>query len=313
MRGRTLAALAALAAVDLAVLALGYRAHTGSLPPYQRTSEAFEVSDSPTTEPTGTPVDEDTVVGRVLLGVNAAGDVLRATRGACEARFDNPARIWTGSVDDDDRLAAVEPPGIREVLGLMVYTDGSLRVSGLDDDCDPVTFESTDAGASWQARADSELWRLPSDTTAATVTRPLESTREVPCPVVQIVNLPDSRAIASCSEGTFFTLPAKAITARSASDYDQLSATAGPADGQFFVFGSTEDCQASVGLTLPDDQAPEERECFTEDKAPLAIASAEDLLVIQLGNDLLVSRDEGASFETVGEPSAVEETTAAAS
>ncbi len=33
--------------------------------------------------------------------------------------------------------------------------------------------------------------------------------------------------------------------------------------------------------------------CFDENKAPLAIASAGDLLVIQLGNDLRVSRDEG--------------------
>ena len=123
------------------------------------------MSDSPTTAPTASPVDEDTVVGPALLGVNAAGDVLRATRGACEERFDNPARIWTGNVDDGDRLAAVEPPDIREVLGLMVYADGKLRVSGLDEACDPVTFDSTDAGASWQASAASELWRLSGDTT----------------------------------------------------------------------------------------------------------------------------------------------------
>ena len=38
---------------------------------------------------------------------------------------------------------------MREVLGLMVYADGRLRVSGLDLDdgrCVPVTFDSTDAG-----------------------------------------------------------------------------------------------------------------------------------------------------------------------
>ena len=46
----------------------------------------------------------------MLLGVNAAGDVLRATRGACEERFDNPARIWAGNVDDGVALIAVEPP-----------------------------------------------------------------------------------------------------------------------------------------------------------------------------------------------------------
>ena len=42
-----------------------------------------------------------------------------------------------------------------------------------------------------------------------------------------------------------------------------------------------------------EDHGLDELKCFDEDKAPLAIASAGDLLVIQLGNDLRVSRDEG--------------------
>jgi hypothetical protein len=313
MRGRTLAALAALAAVDLAVLALGYRAHSGSLPPFQRSSEAFEVSDSPTTEPTASAVDEDAVVGPVLLGINAAGDVLRATRGACEERFDRTAQIWTGNVDDGDRLAAVAPLEIREVLGVMVYADGKLRVSGLDEGCQPVTFDSVDSGASWQASPVAELWRLSGDVAASLITRPVGTPANLPCPATQIVNLPDWRAIASCSQSTFVRLGPKSQVSLSASEYEQLSATPGPTDDQYFVFGDTEDCVASVGLTSSDSQDVEELQCFSERKAPLAIASAGDLLVIQLGNDLKVSRDDGGHFDTVGQPSVVEGATQASS
>jgi hypothetical protein len=313
MRRRTFAAFTALVVVDFAVLILGYRAHTGSLPPLQRSAGAFEVTDLPTAEPTATPADDDTVIGPVLLGVNAAGDVLRATRGACEEQFDNQARIWTGNVGDGERLALVELPGIREVLGLIVYAKGKLRVSGLDDACDRVTFDSDDGGASWQASPDSALWRLSGDTTANTVINPLDDEKDVPCPGVQMVNLPKRRAIAACSSATYSILAGGEVTASpSVSDYDQLSVTAGPTRGSYVVFGTTQDCLASVGVAVPDVPDVDQLQCFNENKAPLAIASAGDLLVVQLGNDLRVSRDGGATFDTVGEPSA-DETSAAAS
>ncbi len=319
MRGRTLAALAALAVVDVAVVAVGYRAHTGNLPPMQRSSVGFEVSQTPTAAPTGPPADDDSVVGPILLGVNKAGDVLRATRGACEERFDNPTRLWAGNVDDGVALTAVEPPpGLREVLGLMVYADGRFRVSGLElveEKCEPVTFDSTDGGATWQANDDAvTIWRLAGDTTASRVTGPRGAEIGTPCVAVQIVNLLPTRAIASCERLNYFTLapgePGRTLTAN---DYKQLSVTAGPDDERYFVLGATPDCAASVGLSSPEDQSVDELECFGDDRAPLAIASADGVLVVQLGNDLLVSEDDGESFDTVGEPSVVEGSTAAAS
>ena len=150
MRGRTLAALVALAVVDILVLVLGYRAHTGTLPPLQRSASAFDGRPRPRRrQPTGEPTSDDEVVGPVLLGVNAAGDVLRATRGACEEQVRQPGPHLDRQRRRRRRAEPVDPPAIREVLGLMVYADGRLRVSGLDEDCVPVTFDSTDAGASW--------------------------------------------------------------------------------------------------------------------------------------------------------------------
>jgi hypothetical protein len=316
MRGRTLVALAALAVIDVAVLAVGYRAHTGTLPPMQRSSESFEVSETPTAEPTGSPADDNSVTGPVLLGVNARGNVLRATRGACEERFDKPARLWAGRIEDDVALPVVDPPpGLREVLGLMVYANGSLRVSGLDEDCESVTFDSTDVGASWQASDDDlSLWRLPGDTTASTVTTPRGEPVPAPCAAVQIVNLLPRRAIASCPRLNYFSLAAgKAGATLTAENYLQLSVAAGPDDESYFVLGTTDDCTASVAISTPETDSVDELECFDDDKAPLAIASAGGLLVVQLGNDLLVSDDDGETFETLGEPSPVEESAAAAS
>ena len=303
MRGRVLAGLVALALVDLLVLFLGYRAHTGSLPPLQRSASAFEVGESATALPTGEDPD-DQVVGPVLLGVNAAGDVLRATRGACEERFDNPARIWAGNVDGGVALSTVEPP-MREVLGLVVGDDGRLRVSGLDLDdggaCVPVTYDSTDGGETWQTTDDeSTVWRMPGDVTASTATGPRGGSVAVPCTVTQIVNLPARRALASCARVNYFELvPGGEVISFTASAYTQLSVTPGSEDQSYLLLGSTTECTASFAIAKPQDPDVDELQCFDENKAPLAIASAEGIIVIQLGNDLRVSRDDGQTFETL--------------
>ena len=204
MRGRALAALVALAVVDLAGPRPGLPRPHGlrSLRSSARPRRSRWAS-PPTASPTGERPATTQVVGPVLLGVNAAGDVLRATRGACEERFDNPARIWAGNVDDGVALSAVEPPASREVLGLMVYADGRLRVSGsisTTDDAMPVTFDSTDGGATWQTH------RRRVDALAPVRRRhgvhghrSLGADVAVPCPAAQIVNLPARRALASCA------------------------------------------------------------------------------------------------------------------
>lgn len=317
MRGRTLAALIALAVVDLLVLVLGYRAYTGSVPPLQRSASGFGVDRLPTAEPTTEVPDTDAdveVEGPLLLGVNADGDVLRATRGACEERFDNPARIWSGNVRDGAPLAPVDPPAIREILGLMVFADRSLRVSGLDDACRPVTYDSADSGASWVSNDDSGIWRMFADVQASSVTGPAGLTTEVPCPAAGIVNLAGRRAVGSCASQVYFLLvPGQPARELIAEEYSQLSVTTGFDPDSYFLFGATDKCAASVAVARTVAATVEEVDCFDEDKTPLAIASAGRLLVLQLGNDLMVSRDEGDSFETVGEPAAVEDPSSAES
>jgi len=319
MRGRALAGLAALFVVDLLVVFLGYRAHTGVLPPLQREAPAFEVDPTSEEQPTSAPVDADEVVGPALLSINAAGDVLRATRGACDPAADNAARIWTGNIDDGAALTMVEAPGISEVLGLMVLPGGVLRMSGLDDGCEPVVLDSTDAGASWISNATAGLWTLLTDDEATGVLNPAGDLLEAPCPSTQVVNLRRGRAVFSCESSTFFAVDrsvdpdTESAQALPAPDYADLSATAGFDEGTFFVFGGTAECTASFAVAVPAVPRVTEQECFEEQKAPLAIASAGDLLVIQLGNDLRVSRDQGETFDPVGETSPEDGETGAAS
>ena len=292
-----------LAVLDLVVLGVGYRARGGDLPPLQRTSPSFPV---PTGTPTGEtdPVEaEDSITGPLLLGVNASGMILRATRGACEERSGEPTRVSVGTVDDvraGGELADVTAPDVLEVLGLMVYADGSMRVSGLDQDCASVTFDSNDEGATWTPVAVPGIRRLPGDTTASDVLGPRNQKLTVGCPPTQLVNLPGRRAVASCESTAFFPLPSGAqLLTLQALGFDQLSVTPSPDEGRYYAFGATAGCGAQVGEVDAETQSIDERACLGDGRAPLAIAAAGDLIVLQVGNSVVVSDDGGDNFSPV--------------
>jgi hypothetical protein len=298
MRGRTTGVVAALAVLDLVVVVLGYRAQGGSLPPLQRTTASFEVSETPTADATGGPDDQE-ISAPLLLGVNPSGVVLRATRGACEDFRDNPAHVWAGNLDAAEAPALVDTR-VQEVLGLMVYGDGSMRITGLDGDCRPVTVDSKD-GQTWQSSDETAIWRLDGDTTASNVVGPAGLNNDTPCTPVQLLNLPRKRALGSCASGTFFPLaPGEQVRGIPAGGFGSLSVAPGPDDGQYFVFGTTGDCTAGLGLLDTADQSVANLPCLGENQAPLAIATTADMVVVQVGNDLMVSDDGGESFATVG-------------
>jgi hypothetical protein len=288
-----------LAVLDIVVLGLGYRARGGNLPPLQRTSPSFPV---PTATATGEAdgVEEDGITGPLFLGVNAEGLVLRATRGACEERSGGPTRVSVGNVDDVGagiELQDVTVPDVREVLGLMVYADGKLRVSGLAEGCDPITVDSTDQGATWTPVDIAGIWRLPQDTTAGTVTGPGGSSLSIGCPAGQIVNLPGKRAVASCESTAFYAM-AVGVPAQSlqAAGFSQLSVTPAPDEGRYYAFGTTQGCGAQVGEVNPEAQAIDDLECLGDGRAPLAIAAAGDVVVLQVGASAVVSDDGGENF-----------------
>jgi hypothetical protein len=102
----------------------------------------------------------------------------------------------------------------------------------------------------------------------------------------------------------FFTVPVdEEVEGLAASDLEQLSVAAGPGDDTYLALAAASDCAAEVVLLRPANDAVELLECFGDGSAPLAIASAEGLVVVQVGDDLMQSTDDGNTFTVVGAPS----------
>ncbi len=299
MRRWVPALLAVLVVLDVGVLGLGLRTREGVMPPLQKRSAEFTPAPA-SSSPSARPGADSGIHGPLLLGANESGLVLRATRGACETRFNDPAKVWVGSLDDGTDLDDVDLPGLHEVLGLFVADTGSMVLSGLDQDCQPTAFESKDEGATWQETTVADVWRLDSDTSAFSVTGPAGKASDVTCAPVQMVNLPGRRAVASCDSSTFYVLQAgKRPVPKAAAPYTNLSVTPAPTEEHYYAFGTTVGCVAQVAEVGVDDDPTETLACLGADRAPLAIATSGDRVVVQVGDDLMVSSDEGKTFTPV--------------
>jgi hypothetical protein len=164
-----------------------------------------------------------------------------------------------------------------------------------------MTVDSHDGGDSWQSSPDAGIWRLSPDTTAASIIGPKGSDLPTQCAPSQLLNLPQRRGIASCSSGTFFPLvPGQQPVNVAAGDFRDLSVAPGSQDGHYFVFGRTSDCAAQVADVKVADNSVTNLLCLGNDRAPLAIATAADSVVVQVGDDLMVSDDGGEHFAAVG-------------
>jgi hypothetical protein len=292
-----------LAVLDVAVLAVGYRTRSGVLPAFSTPEASYTMLPPSAAEASSTPDSEATVVGPVLMAVNADGLVLRATRGACEERFDNHAQVAVGSVHAVGMTPA-DVPDLAEVLGVAILPDDHLRMAGLNDECEPMTVDSTDSGQSWQTLGINEpagIWHLDPDTTADTVTGPAGSDIPVTCIPVYLTNLPDRRGAISCGGGVIYALaPGSAPIPLSASDFDEPSVAGAPRAGRYYVFGPTAGCEAQVAALAEAQQSLTKLTCIGEDRVPQAIAAAGRYVVVQIGDDVMVSEDAGRSFVAAG-------------
>jgi hypothetical protein len=287
-----------LAVLDVVVLGVAYRAHNGTLPPWQVREPAYRMTPADATTTTTAGARDDSVTGPLLLSVNPAGLVLRAVRGACEERFHKAAQLAVGRAEDGT-MTDLEVPELREALGIMVFADGRLRATGLDESCEGVTLDSVDEGKTWQPTSEGAgIWRLDGDVTALDVIDPTGKPVATPCVPQQIVNLPRQRAIGGCATGGFFELGGADPTPRALTNanLDEVSATPGSTPGTFYAFGAAQNCGAQVVRVSADGQPGTLVTCFGKDRAPLAIASAGHWLVAQVGNYLRSSRDGGQNF-----------------
>ncbi len=291
--------LVGLLVADVVVLLVAFGAYRGTVP---RLGATDDVSFTPPSAGATTGEDDSAataITGPVMVGLNAEGVVLRATRGACEERFDNIAAVAAGPLDGGG-FATVELPGLVEVLGIGT-PPGKLVVTGLDADCSALAFESTDRGATWQKVAEAGIWSLTPDTTSGDVIGPGGDRTPLGCAPQQVVTGLRATALAGCGSSLFFALqPRGKPTPVAVDGFTTTSVAAAPGEGRFYLFGATEDCGAQVGLLNQATQSVSRLECLGPGRAPLAIAADQDLVLVQVGNDLEVSRDGGKTFERAG-------------
>jgi len=299
MSRRWLTALVAVLVVaDLVVLVVAFRAYQGS-PPGGRAEPSYSLSQA-TGSATSTAGEDGAagVVGPVMMTLAESGVLLRATRGACEERFDNPARVTAGPLGQG--FQDVELPGLMEVLGVGAVP-GRLLVTGLDRDCGEVSFESTDEGGTWKAIDQPGIWRLTPDTTSSDVVAPRGAEVSLACPPTQVVTSARGRALAGCGSNGFFLLqPGVEPVSVAVDGFDAASMVSAGGGARYYVVGATGDCGAQVGTLDVTSQEVTTLECLGGERAPLGIAADGDQVVVQVGNDVMVSTDGGQSFERRG-------------
>jgi hypothetical protein len=306
MRRWVTALVVVLAVLDVVVIAVGIRTRSGVLPAFSAPEASYRMIPAGSTEPEPTPTagGEASLVGPVLMAVDAEGLVLRATRGACEARFDNPTQVAIGSV----KTAAMTPadlPDLAEVLGVAILPGDHLRVSGLDHKCRVMTVDSTDSGQTWRTLDESQpagVWRFDPDTTAESVTGPAGSRVPVDCVPSSMTNLPAGRGAITCQGGVIDVLtPGFGAAPLSVPGYENLSVAGAPRADRYFVFGSTPACPAQVAALRGAQQSVTQLDCVGVDGAvPQAIAAAGGYVVVQIGDDVMVSEDAGQTFVAAG-------------
>lgn len=228
----------------------------------------------------------------LFLAGGPDGRLVRATRGACEPRATEQARVWVGPAED---LAPVEVPGLVEVLGV-VWSGGTLSLTGADADCELRGWTSQDRGASWaQGRVDRSVWRLDLDRTASVVHGPGGGPPEEIACVPSGVQGAGARAVVVCRDSV-------ASVGSSPQDAQQVFSAplvgAALADGPsaMLVLTTTDGC-ATLGRARTDGSI-QRLACIARDAAALGVARSGDRLFVQAGRDLYASSD-GRDFELV--------------
>ena len=246
----------------------------------------------------------DTVTGPVLMAVDADGLVLRATRGACQKRFANPAQVAVGSISTG--VTAVELPALAEVLGVAILPDGPparvrsrpglrgghLRLDGLRQTWQPLAREA--AG----------IWRLDPDTTAEQVTGPAGG--DYPARLrAPVRDQPRRQSRRGQLPGGVFYLVAPRPRHRRCRRPATTSCAWRPGRGRAATSSSGPPPSAEPGWPRSRPSPARPSACSTmprRGEAPLAIAAAGGYVVVQLGDDLMVSEDGGDTSRPSARP-----------
>lgn len=246
-------------------------------------------------DPSTTPVASSSITGPLLLAVSPNGAVFRATRGSCDSRKPETARVWVAS-DKDKPLASTEIAGLQEVLGV-VATDSALSVVGSTASCATKGFVSKDGGATWtEGPIPKGVWYLDTDRTKPTVHGPSGS--------VALNCTPESVTTTADPQKAYVTCTGAAIEVTATTKSQPLTfvvpgATyAVSSKGDFpFVLGATADCPAQL-VQVNAGQKAKVVACLSTDSAGIGLARRGPVIYAQVGQKLVTVPDFGKGTVT---------------
>jgi hypothetical protein len=295
-----LLALALFVAFDILVVALAVRhaqepaqhadSASGAAVGAGRGTPEPSAAASPTSTPSSSVRRDPGPVAFLAVGKDKT--LLRSTRGDCRKATSPSVSV---SRDDGASFTASTVPGLREVLAAQVVAPRSLELVGLDARCGVGRYDSSDAGRSWSHRPGSgDTWHLSRNSRAFEVVSPA-GRRTVPCPPV---------AVSTGTGGVVHVLCAgRQILASEDAGASWVSAGRldGAVDARFVSPGvgvalaRQPGCPAAV-MRSSDGGASWSRLVCLPGKPPRAVAGQGEVIAAQVGDQVFVSTDNGATW-----------------
>lgn len=307
---RTLAliGLALFLVADVILVGLALTANGRSVDdPTQRPIPTFGGTPSASASPEATEAPAAAEPAGRFIAAGSATALWRSTQGTCEApavveRSEDAGVTWAA-------VPADESFDLRVVYALAATSEDELQLVGsAGPNCAVGGYSSTDAGDTWTSSPE-----LLSTVAYQTPVAPDGSTAVVmagqpvapPCPAVEALAADETRTVTACSavlaewdaaSGSWTAIPFAGIHAVELQPEQILFAARG-------VTGCTGLGVLRVtGATLTAGSAAESVGCVPDADlaAPAALASADDVSWLWVGDSLFTSPDGGASWAAVG-------------
>lgn len=300
--------LALFLVADVVLVGLALTASGGSSSPgTQRPIPTFGGTPSASASPEATEEPAAAEPTDRFIAAGSATVLWRATQGSCEApavveRSEDAGVTWSA-------IPTVEAFDLRVVSALLATSEEEVQLIGsAGADCTVGGFASSDAGDTWESAPD-----LLSTVAHQTPVSPDGSTAVVmagqqvpaPCPTVEALSANVNRTVTACSavlaewdttSGSWTAIPFAGIHAVDVQPEQILFAARG-------VTGCTGLGVLRVpGTAMTEASTAESVGCVAgaDVTAPAALASAEGVSWLWVGDTLFSSPDEGASWASVG-------------
>lgn len=287
MRKLAWALVAALLVVNLVLGVLIFQ-NTNETRVTSNESEEAPGTSAPIASPTADPARFDPP-RLVSLHLGRDDTVVRTVRGSC---FTAAAPSVEVSEDQGAEFTTLDVP-VAAVLGVSVADRQSVTIVGADDDCAAVQYATQDGGQTWTQNFTVDQWHLAARGTEGVVSTQTESAPG--CEVLGLHPLDTTTARVTCSDGTILG------TGDGGESWAELGELGGLRRGSFYAPGNAvalaayEGCGAQSFTTRDAGRTWSEGVCLGEGGAE-ALGASPTLVVAQVGGELFVSSDRGATW-----------------